>query len=445
MSPALVLTGGLRLCLVALAGDPRRYDGPDGLVASAAQGEGPEVADVAAADPVTAPDDAPADPVPDVDTPEPSAPIDTRAKLWSVGAFIDTGYTFDHNFPDNHVDRGNYTSPRANEVTVHIAVAYVRHVPTDDEPWLLELAGQVGPAATALLATEPQAGGETSQLTGTEVWQHIGRANVGVRVPKVGTEFAVGVFSTPIAYFSFWSKDNWTFSTPWQLNGVPYVLMGGRISQPIGKKLVAQLWINNGWQTYSDVNRLPSEMLGVNYTPIDGLLLSQWVYFGPEDVDNRPRAWRLLSDTYVVYDVGKWAIAAIFDVGRERLTGIALEPVALWSSGTLSARGRVWTSRRERVKWDMSARAEAFWDRDGRMFGIDQLMWSGVYGNTVNLFDHVLLRLEYRYDRSSSRSGYFYRGAAVHDDDDGLGHDQHSLFFALTGYFDHAFATPRRR
>ncbi len=446
MSPVTALIG-------VLLGPVRPYEGPDGVIADPGL-EGPalavvEAAPVAAAEPELRDREA-ASPHRatghrDAALAAPQPPPSEPPRNWAVGGFIDTGYTFDHNQPDSHVDRGNFTSVRVNEITVHLATAYVRHTPTDEEPLLFEFAGQVGPAATALLATEPRPGGDASQFTGAEVWQHIGRANVGVRVPKAGTELAVGVFGTPIGYYSFWSKDNWTFSTPWHLNAVPYVLMGGRVSQPLGRKVTAQLWVTNGWQTYGDLNRIPSTMVGANYTPIDGLLLSQWVYFGADDVDNRPRAWRMLSDTYAVYDRGRWAISAIFDVARERLTALPGEPVALWLTGALTGRGRVWDSRRDRVHWDMVGRAEAFWDRDGRMYGIDQLMLSGVYGNTFTLFDHLLLRLEYRYDRSSNPDGYFYSGAAVHDDDVGLSREQHSLFFALTGYFEHAFATPRRR
>lgn len=437
MSPTLALAA-------ALLGPARPYDGPSGVAADPGL-DGPELARVETSTPPVSRESPPA-------ATEPSRHDHHRRgrahrawpKNWAVGGFVDTGYAFENNLPDNHVDRGNFTSPRINEFSIQLAVAYVRHTPTDDEPWLLELAGQVGPAAAALLVTEPRPGGDASQFTGPEVWQHLGRGNVGVRIPKVGTEFAVGLFTTPIGYFSFWSKDNWTYSTPWHLNAVPYVLMGGRITQPIGKKLDVQLWIDNGWQTYGDVNRLPSAMPGINYRPVDGLLLSSWVHFGAEDVDNRPRAWRVLSDTYVIYDVGRWALSAVFDLGRERLTAIVGEPVAWWMGGAVSARGRIWTSRRDRVRWDMVGRGEVFWDRDGRMFGVPQLLGSGVYGNTLTMFDHVLLRVEYRYDRSTSPTGYFYRGDAIHDDDDGLARDQHAVYFALTGYFEHAFATRRR-
>lgn len=441
--------------------------------------EGPaEVeADTEVIEPVAVPDVAPVDVAPDDDAAEPTtAPPDVpvshdgshrhdaddrgthrrhrrhrrggggdgRPRTWAVGGFIDTGYTYDHNLPDNHIDRGNFTALRSNEVTVHLAAAYINHLPTDEEPWSFELATQFGTAAAGLIAGEPHAGGDQGPTAGREVWEHVGRANVGARIPSSGTELAVGVFGTPIGVWSLWSKDNWAYSTPWHLNAVPYVLMAGRVTQPIGGKVVTQLWITNGWQTYGDLNRVPSTMIGGTYTPVDNLLLSQWIYFGAEDVDNRPRAWRALSDSYVIYDVDTWALAAVYDIGRERLTALFDEPVALWMGGSVVARGRVWQGQRKRARWDMTGRAELFWDRDGRMFGVSQRMWSAIYGNSWKLFDHLQVRLEYRYDRSSNPAGYFYRGAAINDGDDGLGQDQHSVFFALVGMFEHRFATRKQ-
>lgn len=439
MSATIVLTTALALQPPAQDGTTRGYAGPVQVAVDTSASE----LEIVAPDVEHAPPRVEETPAPAVTPTTP--PVVVGEQNWVVGGFIDTGYAFDHNLPDNHVRRGNFTAVRANEVTVNLAAIYVRHTPTDAEPWLFELAGQVGAAAAGLLATEPRPGGDASNFTGPEVWQHLARANVGVRVPKVGTELALGLFTTPIGIYSFWSKDNWTFSTPWHLNGVPYVLMGGRVSQPIGEKFVAQAWIVNGWQTYGDINRVPSVMVGGAYTPHRHLTLSQWTYFGAEDVDNRPRAWRALFDQWIVYDNGTWALSGVFDVGRERLTAIFGEPVALWLGGAITARGRVYTAPRGRVSWDMYGRGEAFWDRDGRMFGVRQLMGAGAYGNTVTLFDHVMLRVEYRYDRSTNRAGYFYKGSAVHDDDVGLGRDQHSVFFALTGYFEHAFATRRAK
>jgi hypothetical protein len=371
-------------------------------------------------------------------------PLASVGKTWVVAAFVDAGYAFNSNLPDNHVNRGIGTAPRTGEFTVPLAVAYIRHDAKPVEPWTFELALQFGPAARALVATDPEPGGDASKFAGPNVWQHISRANVGGRIPRIGTEIAAGVFTTPIGYWSFWPKDNWNYSTPWHLNAVPYVLMGGRVLQPIGERVILHGWIFNGYQTYADVNKAPSYMFGAVVTPFPGLQLANFEYFGPEDVDIAPRAWRWLSDTWIAYDGGRFGIVAVFDVMRERLTTLPDAPVAWYVAGSVVPRVHVLDARDGKVQWFLAARGEAFWDRDGRMYGVDQLLGSASIGSDVHLWNHLAIRLEYRYDRSSNSNGFFYRGGAIADDDDGLGREQHTVFAMLSGTYEYWFATRRR-
>ncbi|HWB80151.1 MAG TPA: outer membrane beta-barrel protein, partial [Nannocystaceae bacterium] len=372
----------------------------------------------------------------------PFAPL----RNWVVGAFLDAGYVFASNRPDNHVNRGIVTAPRTGELTVSYAAAYVRHDASEREPLALELALQIGPAATALVAGEPQPGGDASRFAGPNVWQHLGRANVGGRIPRAGTELSAGLFNTPIGYWSFWPKDNWSYSTPWHLNAVPYVLMGGRIVQPAGERVMLHAWIVNGYQTYADANDVPSYMFGLTVAPTASLSLGHFDYFGPEDVDIAARSWRWLSDTWLFFERDRFGIAGVFDAMRERLTHVPGQPVALQLAGEVSARVRLLDAREGRVKWYLAGRGEAFWDRDGRMFGVRQLLGSGLVGTDLRLWDYLLVRLEYRYDRTDNQQGFFYRKSAVRDDDTGLGREQHAVYFVLTGMFEHWFAArPKRR
>ena len=107
--------------------------------------------------------------------------------------------------------------------------------------------------------------------------------------------------------------------------------------------------------------------------------------------------------------------------------------------GSLSPRVTLLRSRDDRVTWWLAARGEAFWDRNGRMYGVDQLLGSGSIDTDVDFLGYLRLRLEYRYDRTTNRAGFFYRGAAIHDTDPGLGRDQHTVFVMATGQFEHWF------
>ena len=95
--------------------------------------------------------------------------------------------------------------------------------------------------------------------------------------------------------------------------------------------------------------------------------------------------------------------------------------------------------------WDMAARPEVYWDRDGRIYGVpNNLLFGATYTNAVRLTENLLLRLEYRYDHSTLPQGYFYRGPAIHDDDPKFARHQHAVFFAVAGVFAHRFGQARK-
>ena len=359
---------------------------------------------------------------------------------WEVGGFADINYGFNHNLPDNHLKRGTAGQPRTGEFTLNLAVVYIRRdaLPGRLSP-TFELALQAGPAADALMRDEPTPGGMASRSAGVEVWKHIGRANVGLKT-RGGTEISAGVLLSPIGVGIHWSPYNWNYTPSWQLDSVPYYLAGLRVAHPISAKHGVQLWVVNGWQTAADNNKAPSLMLGYTYTPSSRLAFAQYAYSGPENADMRLAAWRLFSDSQVTYNTDRFGISGVFDLGAERRTDLPGKPWNLWSTAALFTRWRVLGDRRT---WDMGLRPEWFWDRDGRMFGVRQHLLAGTYTNDVRLAENLLLRVEYRYDRSISEGGFFYRGPAITSDATGLGFDQHAVFFAIAGVFAHRFGRAR--
>lgn len=73
-----------------------------------------------------------------------------------------------------------------------------------------------------------------------------------------------------------------------------------------------------------------------------------------------------------------------------------------------------------------------------------QHLIAGTYTNDVRVAENLLLRLEYRYDRSISPGGFFYRGAAITAGAPGLGFDQRTIFVAIAGVFAHRFGKAPR-
>ncbi len=355
---------------------------------------------------------------------------------WEVGGFADMNYAFNHNLPDSHVNRGTAGQPRTGEFTLNLAVAYIRRdaVPGRLSP-TFELALQAGPAADALMAAEPTPGGEASRFAGSEVWKHLARANIGLKTRR-GTEISAGMHLSPIGVGIHWTPYNWNYTPSWQLDGVPYYLAGLKIVRPLGEHHGVQLWLVNGWQTLADTNKSPSVMVGYTFTPSPRFVLAEYFYGGPETADQRMGAWRLLSDTQFTYNTERFGVAGVFDIGGERRSDLPGRPTNLWISAALFARWRMLGKQRT---WDMAARPELFYDRDGRMFGVRQTLLAATVTSDVRIAENLLLRVEYRYDRSTNPDGFFYRGPAITDDAKGLGRDQHTVYFAVAGVFAHRF------
>lgn len=369
-----------------------------------------------------------------------AAKEDGEFRPWEVGGFVDLNYAFNHNLPDNHVNRGTASQPRTGEFTVNLAVAYIRRdaVPGRLSP-TFELALQAGPAADALMVAEPTPGGaKGSHFAGTEVWKHLARANIGLKT-KRGTEFSGGMLLSPIGIGIHWTPYNWNYTPSWQLDGVPYYLAGLRVMHPIGEDHGLQLWLVNGWQTMTDVNKAPSLMLGYTYMPSPRFAFAEYAYFGPETSDQRMGSWRMFSDTQFTYNTDRFGLAGVADIGGERRGDLPGRPTNLWASAALFTRWRVLGKRRT---WDMAARPELYWDRDGRIFGVRQTLLAGTFTSDVRVAENLLLRVEYRYDYSTNPAGFFYRGPAITDDAKGLGRDQHTVFFAVAGVFAHRFGRP---
>ncbi len=377
-------------------------------------------------------------PPPSDDPPPSDAPPEAAAAgLWEVAGFVDVNYGFASTHPDNKVQRGRTVVPRSGEFSLNLVKVGIRRdaragrlSPTFD------LALHGGPAADALVVGEPTPGGDASRFAGPAVFRHIGRATVGLQTRR-GTELSVGMHASPVGIDGHWTPDNWNYTAAWEADGVPYYFAGLRLHHPIGDRHSVQLWLVNGWQTLSDVNRAPAMLVGYTFAPTANIEVTELFYAGPEHADTRMAAWRLYSDTKAHYHSERFGVGALVDVGGERRFDLPHRPQMLIVTAALFTRWRVLGRRHT---WDMVARPEFYWDRDGMIYGAsNNLLASGTYTNSVRITDHLLLRLEYRYDHSTRPQGFFYRRDAITDTAVGLARDQHSVFLAVAGVFAHRF------
>ena len=356
---------------------------------------------------------------------------------WRIGAFVDTAYPLNFNFPDNHLYRGTATTPRTNEFTLPAAGIWIDKAASEDSPWWFELGLHAGSAVNALSTSELVVPNAEAEWAGPAAFRHLARANGGVSL-RSGTSFGAGLFSSPIGIGGFWSKDNWNYTPSWESNAAAFYLSGARISQALPAGFSIDGWIVNGWQTMADANDAPSGLLALNWSGDERWFLSQQVYFGPEGPSVDPEAWRVHSDTQLTYDTPAFGVGAVFDFGRDGPDPIAQSEAAMWTGAALFSRFR--TFENHIATMDLAFRPEFWWDPQGRIFGVEQLLVAGTASMTWWFFERVAARFEYRYDHSTADGGFFFRQAATDPAGPGLARDQHTLFFALTATFEHRFA-----
>lgn len=436
----------ISLCIVSVLGPPAESPSarapsevPTAVPWSREEPPSPLAAATTKTEPMTAeqPELPTVDELPDPD-PEPD-PV-SKPKTWTAGAFVDTAYVFNSNLPDNHLYRGTVTTPRTGEFTVNLGAAYLTHAPVPEEPWRLELGLQFGAATDALYSAEPVPGGADGGFGGAEVWKHFAMANVGGKIERSGTEIGAGLFQSPIGIGGFWSPLNWNYSPSWESNAAPFYLAGARVIQDLPAGLTAQAWLVNGWQTVGDVNKAPAYLAGLSWDhegQAGSWNVAQFVYFGPDDADLSPRAWRVHSDTQATWQGRRAGVGVVWDYGQERVTALLDDPTHVWTGGGVFTHFLVHDS--ERVDIDVALRPDAWLDRDGRIYGAQTWLVSGTGTLNVTFFDHLLARLEYRHDRSLS-NGFFFAGDATSSDSPRLASEQHTIFFSLAGQFEHVFS-----
>ncbi|WP_106392221.1 outer membrane beta-barrel protein [Enhygromyxa salina] len=401
------------------------------------------------------PEDPPQDPPQLTPDSAPKASAQSKRqprRTWQAELFVDVAYVFNSNLPQNHVYRGMYTNPRTNELAVHNVGGFVRHQPSAAEPWIFEIGLHAGAAVDALTAAEPIPGGEDGKFAGSEVFKHIARANVGFALPRAKTQFAAGVFESPMGVGSFWTFHNWNYTTSWESNVVPYYLAGMKIAQPLPGNVELAGWLVNGFQTYADLNPVPSGLVTLTWAPQarpvpaprtgdTALTLSTQVYFGPESQRLGPDDWLVYWDTWAIYDFDDhFSLAAVWDFSVDR-PGRVHNLQSMYTGGALFARGTVYEGKHAEL--DLAVRPEASWDPDGRFFGVEQWLISATATASLRLYDHLLLRTEYRYDHSTAADGFFYQREFTSDDDQ-LAGQQHTVFLSLTAWWDFWFGTGRK-
>src|SRR5216684_747620 len=359
---------------------------------------------------------------------EPDAASPRPKIKWEYNAFVDVGYLLDFNHPANHLFRDRSTTFKVDELDLNMAAAGVKKLPSENSRWGMEFAVQTGKDSEnfGFSATAPN-------VSGADALSHFGLADVSSLAPLgKGLTIQAGLFNSLIGYDSLYAKDNFTYTRPWGGDYTPYLMFGVNASYAFSKKITVTAFVINDYFHLADPNSVPSFGGQFAYLPTERATFKETLLYGPHQSDTALEFWRFFSDTITEWKRNRLTMAFEYQVGTERVEAPG-NPRALWMSAQLPVHLIV------HGPWNVTARPEVAWDRDGRWTGSVQLV-KAVTGTLEYKLPYrkttTITRLEYRFDDSRGKGGGFFRGAEVSPGLIALMPTQHLLIFGVIFGFD---------
>lgn len=216
------------------------------------------------------------------------------------------------------------------------------------------------------------------------------RFDMGKFVTHIGGETIAGIKNNNFSHAFFY-----TYAIPFQDTGI-------RINYSWTDTFYTELYVLNGWNVTTDNNsgKTIGPSIGWTFGPFSWYLN---YLAGPEQANNNSNL-RQLIDTQLFLSLGALNLALNYDMGTEEnaldTDGDGVADDVSWNGIT------GWVRYRVTEAFEPSLRVEWYNDEDGFTTGLKQKLT----GITLTLnyrlgqgADHILVRPEYRYDRSDEK------------------------------------------
>lgn len=230
-------------------------------------------------------------------------------------------------------------------------------------------------------------------LDGNEIFGNVVDIRVGRQVTLAGAEVIEG-------------RDNWNISRSYMFGlGIPFTHTGVRAIYKLWQdKVTTYLGANNGWDANVDNNSFKTIEMGLVYNFTDSLNYTGSMYLGPEAASQTGHKRFFLGNVLSWQATDKLAFKGELNVGTQSRVptngGVTFDNAQWWGFALYSRYALT-------DKWGMSYRWELFRDKDkfrtltfaSNSTGSDTL-WAMTFGTDYKLYENLLGRLEYRYDKS---------------------------------------------
>lgn len=346
---------------------------------------------------------------------------------WHIDGFVDVSYASNFNYPDNHRWRSKSTTTHVNELAPNMVFGSVRKDAVVDSRWGLEFGLQAGYDTDGLVPVGVP--GRDKPVDGADTLRHLSRANVSYLAPVGnGLLLTAGLFNSFIGYQSFYSPLNLHYTRSYMADNAPYFMFGVGASTPISESLTVGLYVINGFSYLSHANDEPSYGAQVVYKAAPHLILTENLYYGPDQSSTNLKFWRFFSDSVIEWKHDRVTLAAAYDAGTENAAEQPGHPRTFWMGAAVFAHWNI------SGPWSVGVRPEVYWDRNGRISGSEQLL-SAVTSTVEYRMPYskqsVIVRLEHRYDQSTGAGGGFFIQGRTGPDTSGLARDQQLLLLSF--------------
>lgn len=214
-------------------------------------------------------------------------------------------------------------------------------------------------------------------------------------------------------------RDNWNISRSYMFGlAIPFTHTGVRSTYKLFQdKLTVFGGLNNGWDANVDNNTWKTWETGLSYNFTDKLSYANAIYFGPEASQQNGHKRFVFSNVVSYQATERLATKAEFTFGRQNRiatnattgltndSGLNFDNAQWWG---LALYGRYAMTD----KWGMATRFEYFRDKDrsrtgaaGAQFATSTL-WAVTIGSDYKIYENLLGRVEYRYDKSNERDPF---------------------------------------
>jgi hypothetical protein len=294
--------------------------------------------------------------------------------------------------PNRPSDRNNFepgagtTAQKANQFGLNLAAL---DVSLGANPVGFHLVAVAGTGADVVHAAEIHA----------DSWRYVYQASVSYKLDAGrGILFELGIQPSHIGYEGFFSKDNWNYTRGWMGEFSPYYQTGLKVATSFDDHWSGQLWLLNGWQNVENVSGGIAYGTQVAYAK-DELGVTLNTFFGPA-LANDDSHWRSFVDFVGTLKISsKVNVAASVDLGRQvrpQATAANWQGASVWLRYLLSSPSSPLPSSA------LALRVEWFHDPDAAVSPLSQSLFSSTLTLELRPHPQLILKLEARYDRSSS-------------------------------------------